>query len=172
MAQFCAAIVKTGEQPAINDNTASHAGPQRHGHRVGSTPGRAGQHLPQRRGIGVVGDIYFLMQPFLQIFSHGDIFKQQVIGVLHHPGFFIGRSGYADAYLPDLLPRHPSVCRCRLSAFGHGIHHLFCRARNAGFGLCPADDTKRIIHNARFDVGASQIDSHIISHINLLLLTD
>ena len=148
--------MKAGEQFAVDDNTAAYAGPQRDRHRVGSALGRAGQHLSQRSSVGIVGDIYFLIQLFLQICPHGNILKQQVVGIFHHAGFLIGRSGYANANPPNLFPRYSGVCRRRFGTLGHGIHHFLGGARNPGFCLCPAYDVERIVHNTSFDVGSSR----------------
>lgn len=70
VSDLAARTVNTGNQLAIDDDSAAHAGPKRHKHHVFMAFSAAGAHFAQRRRIGVVDDLYRQLAQLGKLLRH------------------------------------------------------------------------------------------------------
>jgi len=83
----------------------------------------------------------------------------QVVGIFHDAGVGVAGAGAAHAYIGDVRHSQAGVLHGLLGHASHVHHDFFRRAGNAGFAFGGGDDAELVVHDARHDIGAAEVDA-------------
>ena len=104
------------------------------------------------------------MEQILYHLADRDIFKIKVAGKQHFLFLAVHNAGRADPHRLHLVHPDARCLRSVLSGLRHGLGDFLSRTAHAGLVACFGQQLELLVHHARDDVSAAQVDADIIFH--------
>ena len=162
VAHLAAGAAQSGDDLAVHDDAAAHAGAQGDEHHVAAAHGGTRHRLRQRGAVGIVAEAGGQAEVLRQHTAHRHIEPAQVIGADHHAPLGVAGTRGAHTDGGAVPGRQARLVQCQLHGAAHVRHHLLRRTAGSGGDAGLRDQVIAAVHHAHGDVGPAQINADAI----------
>ena len=160
MAELSARVVGAGIDLSVDDDTAADSGAEGNGHSVPRSLGRAREELAEGGRVGVVLDLYLLMEAFLHHIGDLPVGEEEVGRGLDDARLGIDRAGHADTDILDVVRGDPGFFDSLKDYRRHRVANLRLGTGNGRFASRLRYYIILLINDSGHDVCAAEIDSY------------
>ena len=166
MSQLGAAVVESGVDPAVDDDTAAYAGSEGDYYNVPAALASAREDLAERRRVSIVFNVDLLAEACADERTQVGVAESEVAGIQNHARIAGSSAGGSDTDGVQLVDSYLRVVKSLPDGLRDRIRDLLRRTREIGLAGCLGYDIVIFIDQTDFDVSSAEVDTYIVLHYN------